>query len=99
MDGLIVSPTIWWPNVFDVDVDVPSLQKIRSFFWRSKVRYAKAANKKMVAKTHVQGNVQVGADQDLLALEVGIGQIGHGLLAGRHGWYSRQVPIPGSKQG
>ena len=85
--------------MFDVDVDVPSPQKIRSFFWRSKVRYAKAANKKMVAKTHVQGNVQVGADQDLLALEVGIGQIGHGLLAGRHGWYSRQVPIPGSKQG
>ena len=45
----------------------------------------------MVAKTHVQGNVQVSADQDLLALEVGIGQIGHGLLAGRHGWYSIEV--------
>ena len=56
-------------------------------------RYAKAANKKMVAKTHVQGNVQVGADQDLLALEVGIGQIGHGLLAGRHGWNSTIVLV------
>ena len=36
-------------------------------------------------KTHIQGNVQIRSDEDLLALEVGIGQIGHGLLAGRHG--------------
>lgn len=41
-------------------------------------------------ETHIQGNVQIRSDKDLLALEVGIGQIGHGLLAGRHallvGW-------------
>ena len=36
-------------------------------------------------ETHIQGNVQIRSDKDLLALEVGIGQIGHGLLAGRHG--------------
>ena len=36
-------------------------------------------------RTHIQGNVEIRSDEDLLALEVGIGQIGHGLLAGRHG--------------
>ena len=97
-------PTVWMtyrfpdgmiPNMVvrpNIDVDVPSPQKIRfnssTFFWRS-ADPRRYANK--VAKTHVQRNVQVGADQDLLALEVGIGQIGHSLLAGRHGWYKEQV--------
>ena len=98
MDGLIVSPTIWWPNVFDVDVDVPSSQKIRSFFWRSKqdIRHLFMSQMHPAgAKTHVQGNVQVGADQDLLALEVGIGQVGHGLLAGRHGGRDTELMLQG----
>ncbi len=47
------------------------------------------------ANTHVQGNVQVGADQDLLALEVGIGQIGHSLLAGRHGGRDTELMLQG----
>ena len=65
-----------------------------SFGDPSKIRQRRRKN--MVAKTHVQGNVQVGADQDLLALEVGIGQIGHGLLAGRrHGGRDTELMLQG----
>ena len=82
---------------FNIDVDVSSPQKIRSFFWRSKqdIRHL-FMSQTHPARTHVQGNVQVGADQDLLALEVGIGQIGHGLLAGRrHGGRDTELMLQG----